>query len=749
MEVTNAHISIIVPVFNEEASIQELLFRLDRSMRTNEIPYEVIIVDDHSTDRTVKNVLEVEGKYPLRVITKKGKRGKAYSLLQGFAEAKAPVIAMIDADMQYPPEAIPLMFEKINGDVDIVVGKRTEQHISALRKVSSSIHSKVVGRMLHKFDVDIQSGLKVFKSEILERVVLNPGQWTFDLEFLVRARDAGYKVASYDIVFSKRRHGQSKLSLRKDALPLFLSAIKLKLSPPSVIPFSKREVEEKGKGFYYRSTEYVHHTDLPHAHSAFTQVSGPQKIFLLALVTILLTGFILNWHTTLVIFIAVLTVLYFVDLLFNFFLIYRSFSKTPEVKVSEEELRQAQGFNWPTYTVFCPLYKEWTVVSQFVDAMTNLDYPKDRLQVMLLLEEDDTETIQKVNEMRLPDNFVINVVPHSLPKTKPKAMNYGLKAASGEYVVIFDAEDIPDPLQLKKAVLAFQKVPKRVVCIQAKLNFYNPHQNIITRVFTAEYSLWFDLVLTGLQSLHAPIPLGGTSNHFKKEILEELNGWDSFNVTEDCDLGMRLVKHGYRTAVIDSITHEEANSNLKNWFNQRTRWIKGYIQSYLVHMRHPGDFIKDWREPHVITFQLIVGGKIASMFINPIMWIITISYFAFRPYVGSFIESFYPAPVLYMGLFSLLIGNFLYMYYYMIGCYKREQDEIIKYVFLVPFYWLAMSVAAWRAVYQVIVKPHYWSKTKHGFHLTNKKTMKSAEDFMKARHGDKHVPTPDNMPLSI
>src|SRR6185436_4286234 len=152
--------------------------------------------------------------------------------------------------------------------------------------------------------------------------------------------------------------------------------------------------------------------------------------------------------------------------------------------------------------------------------------------------------------------------------------NYGLHFAKGEYLVIYDAEDIPDPLQLKKAFLAFQKLPSNVACLQAKLNYFNSDQNLLTRFFTAEYSLWFDVILTGLQSIETTIPLGGTSNHFKTKILKQLKGWDPFNVTEDCDLGVRLFKQGYKTAIIESTTLEEANSNTKNWIRQRSRWIK-------------------------------------------------------------------------------------------------------------------------------------------------------------------------------
>ncbi|MGI8419920.1 MAG: glycosyltransferase family 2 protein [Candidatus Levyibacteriota bacterium] len=494
-----------------------------------------------------------------------------------------------------------------------------------------------------------------------------------------------------------------------------------------IVPFDDETERKLGKGFHHKGIQYVHHSRLHPHQTAFFRLSTFQKYFLLFLLLLAACCLALNWHLSITIAVAVLIFLYFADLLFNLFLIYRSFTKRPEINVTNEELNAVGDNEWPVYTILCPLYKEWQVVPQFAKALSNMDYPKDKLQAILLLEEDDHETIKKVQELHLPPYFETVVVPDSKPKTKPKASNYGLKFARGEYTVIYDAEDVPDPLQLKKAIIAFKKAGSKVICIQAKLNFYNPHQNLLTRVFTAEYSLWFDLVLTGLQSIHAPIPLGGTSNHFHTQDLHKLKGWDSFNVTEDADLGMRLVKHGYRTAVIESITLEEANSSLKNWFGQRSRWIKGYIQTYFVHMRNPSEFIRTWNEPHYITFQLVIGGKVMSMFINPMLWLITICYFVFRAKIGSFIDSFFPAPVLYMGVISLLLGNFLYAYYYMVGCVKHGHDELVKYIFLVPFYWLAMSIAAWIAVYRFIVAPHYWSKTKHGLHLDNKKFITQTE----------------------
>lgn len=722
-------ISILVPVFNEEKTLQELIERLHLALTTNHISYEVIAIDDNSSDASFEILTNLSTRFPVKVYRKNDPKykGKGFSLVNGFKVAQSDVIAMIDADLQYPPEAIPEMFAKLQAGTDMVIAERKVHNTSFVRRTTSWVYRTIFAQFLHGLEFDVQSGLKVFRKEIVDRVTLHPTPLTFDLELVVKAQHAGYSVASVPIVFSRRRT-KSRVNVAKTSLEIGGSALKFKGKAAEAIPFTSQMTEKDGRGFHYRGQKFVTHNSLFSQETALFRLAHNQRFFMIGLLIVFIIWFAFNWHAALVGLVAILTLLYFADLLFNFFLIYSSFSRPPELVVTKAQIDAFPEKDWPKYTVFCPLYKEPEVIPQFVTAMGAMDYPKDKLQVMLLLEADDKATIQKAQSMTLPSNFEVVVVPHSLPKTKPKACNYGLTKATGEYCVIYDAEDVPDKDQIKKTVIAFRRVKPNVVCIQAKLNFYNPHQNILTRAFTAEYSLWFDLVLTGLQATNTPIPLGGTSNHFKIEKLKELKGWDSFNVTEDCDLGIRLSKRGYTTAVLDSTTLEEANSSLSNWFGQRSRWIKGYMQTYLVHMRKPSQFIKRWNDPHVITFQLVVGGKIMSMFINPLMWIITFSYFAFRPFAGEFIESFFPGPVLYMGVFSFVFGNFLYLYYYMIGCAKREHYDLIKYAYLVPFYWLAMSIAAWIALKELIIRPHHWSKTKHGLHIHNRKAMKQATE---------------------
>src|SRR3989338_3622334 len=719
-------LSIIVPVVDEERNITQLVKRITSTLNAKKYSFEIIIIDDHSTDKTVSLIKSLAKKYPIKLYQKKGKKGKAYSLLEGFTYAKYGLVAMIDADLQYPPEEIPKMVEKINDSVGVVVADRKIHKSSLLRKILSYGFSLFFARFLHGLDHDVQSGLKVFKKEIIERIDLNPGPWSFDLEFLIKAKHAGYLIENHQITFEKRQQEKPKIALLPATWEIGISALKLAFLSPHTIPFHPKQ--EKGKGFHFKGVEFIHHSNLPLLETAFRTLVLKQKLILLNLALVIIIGFVADWRITSIILVAIITAIYFVDLLLNLFLILRGFVKKPEIHVLKQEVEKLDQKKLPKYTILCPLYNEWEVLPQFVTAISRIDYPKDKLQVLLLLEEDDKETIRHALSYKLPDYFEVVVVPDSLPKTKPKALNYGLQMAIGEYVVIYDAEDVPDPRQLKKVILAFAKAGERTICIQAKLNFYNPHHNLLTRIFTAEYSLWFDLVLTGLQSIFAPIPLGGTSNHFKLQDLKKLRGWDSFNVTEDCDLGMRLAKRGYQTALINSVTLEEANSDLKNWFLQRTRWIKGYIQTYLVHMRNPKEFVENTSQIKMFIFQMFVGGKVLFLFFNPLMWITTFVYFAFRPITGPFIQQFFPGPVLYLGVFSLVFGNFLYMYSYMIGCVKRGHYDLVKYVFLVPFYWLCMSIAAWQALVQLIRRPHFWPKTVHGFHFDSDRAFKQATE---------------------
>lgn len=720
-------ISVVVPVYNEIGIIKQFHQHLLSTLKNYAYPFEIIYIDDNSNDGTYEWLQEVAIESTVLVFKKQGIKGKAYSLLEGFDKATGDIFAMIDGDLQYPPEKIPEMVNQIK-HADVVIANRKNYQDSKLRKFMSRGFRTVFGNMLFGLRTDIQSGLKVFTREVYKTVKFQPvSPWTFDLEFLHRAKQAGYRMKNVPITFAKRQNGVSKMNVMKQSYEIGLNALQIKFNKIKHFPIEPVDETMRGAGLTYKRKKYITHTTLPIALSAIETFSISQKLFFFVTPMVLLLAFILIPLQTARVVVAILSILYFIDAIFNIFIVSRSLRKDQEISVSDEELAAIDETQLPTYTILCPLYKEAHVVPQFLEGISKLDWPKDKLDVMFLLEEDDTETIAEFEKMTLPFYTRTVIVPDGQPKTKPKACNYGLSYAKGKYLVIFDAEDIPDPLQLKKVFLGFQKAPANVTCLQAKLSYYNARQNLLTRFFTAEYALWFDVTLPGLQSFNSALPLGGTSNHFETENLRQLQGWDPFNVTEDADLGVRLFQKGYRTAIINSTTYEEATSVAKNWLRQRSRWIKGYMQTYLVHMRNNWSFIRQKGVWHNFVFQLTVGGKILFVLLNPFMWIITALYFVANPIVGSTMEAIYKAPISYIAVFSWIFGNFMFMYCYMIAAAKRQQWDIMKYVLLIPFYWAMMSTSAMIALYQLIFKPHYWEKTLHGFHLGRKEQEKAAK----------------------
>lgn len=447
--------------------------------------------------------------------------------------------------------------------------------------------------------------------------------------------------------------------------------------------------------------------------SASRVLTGQQKAFVIGLLLAIALALYVDHIATLTVLIGFSTVFYVTFSTYKFYLIYKALSHSLEVETTPEEVAALDERALPVYTILCPLYKETEVLPMLVRAIDNLDYPKAKLDVKILLEEDDVETIEVARATKLPAHFKLVVVPHGQPKGKPKACNYGLIHAEGTYAVIFDAEDLPEPDQLKKAIVAFQKADPAVACIQAKLNYYNREQNMLTRWFTTEYSMWFDLFLPGLDASGAPIPLGGTSNHFITARLLEIGAWDPYNVTEDADLGVRLYKAGWKTAVIESTTYEEANSAVLNWIRQRSRWVKGYIQTYLVHMRHPIALWQAIGTRAFFSFNMVVGGTFFGFLVNPIYWALTALWFLTR---WRLIQDLFPGPIFYIGAIGLYIGNFAFAYTNVAGCLRREYYDMVKYALISPLYWSLMSIAAWKGFLQLIYKPFYWEKTVHGLY---------------------------------
>lgn len=409
--------------------------------------------------------------------------------------------------------------------------------------------------------------------------------------------------------------------------------------------------------------------------------------------------------------IAVAIALYLASLAYRAWLFWSSLERPRVVRISDDEARAFPMRSLPAYTVLIAAYHEDVVVADLIAALEALDYPRDRLEVKLLVEADDYATIEAAFRADPPSHFHVVLVPRAAPRTKPKALNYGLALAWGELVTVYDAEDRPDPLQLRRAAAAFARLPAEVGSLQAQLSYYNSDQNLITRCFTAEYALWFGRLLPGLVAAGAPVPLGGTSTHFRRRMLKRVGAWDSFNVTEDADLGVRLHRDGYRTYVLDSTTLEEANSDFVNWVKQRSRWYKGYLQTWLVHMRDP---LRLWREigaRGVISLLLFVGGTPLLALLNPVFWALTCLWFLTR---FQIIATLFPPWLYYAGVVCLVVGNLFVMYATIVGARASGDPRLVFVALLSPLYWAMMSIAAIKAFVQLLTAPSLWEKTVHG-----------------------------------
>ena len=409
---------------------------------------------------------------------------------------------------------------------------------------------------------------------------------------------------------------------------------------------------------------------------------------------------------------AVMSLFYLGSFLFKGVLVWAGGRRVGERdRALEAEARLLREEDLPDFTILVPMFREPEVLPILAGALRKLDYPLARLDIKIVLEEGDHETIDAAKQLGLEGIFEIVRVPASQPQTKPKACNYALRYARGEYLVIYDAEDKPEPDQLRKVVAAFRRAGPSTACIQCRLNYYNTSENWLTRMFTLDYSLWFDLMLPGLERLGIPIPLGGTSNHFRTSVLRELHAWDPFNVTEDADLGIRLTQKGYRVGLIDSTTFEEANVSQKNWIRQRSRWMKGYMQTCLVHLRRPVHLMRSIGPLGTLGFVAFIGGTVASGLLNPIFWAVFALWLVTQT---SGFELFFPPVLLYFSLLNLLLGNGMFIYLMMLAPFRRKWVKLAPYSLSVLWYWVLLSIAAWKGAWQLITKPFYWEKTQHG-----------------------------------
>ena len=385
-------------------------------------------------------------------------------------------------------------------------------------------------------------------------------------------------------------------------------------------------------------------------------------------------------------------------------------------RANTEAIAALSNEELPIYTVIVPLREEAAVMPQIVASLSAIDYPAEKLDLIITLEKYDHETREAIYAANAPATWRIVTLPDTAPKTKPKALNVAFKHIHGEHLVIYDAEIIPDRDQLKQAVLAFRARPD-IACFQTRLDHYNTDQSIMTKLFTTEFTFYYDIFLRGLAALRLPIPLSGHSTHFRTNALRAVGAWDPYNVAEDCDIGMRLYRAGYKSGMIDSFSQEEATATVDAWIRQRTRWMKGFIQTSIVQLRHPRTLMRELGGlSNFLAFLMLVPGMVFYCLLNVVTWIVFIAWVVSG---SDAIKSLYPMPVLYLSTAAFVVGAIAFIFLNLLAVYRRGKARLVRYWFLTPIYWMLLSFAAMRAVWQLARTPHLWEKTAHGTHLAH------------------------------
>lgn len=365
----------------------------------------------------------------------------------------------------------------------------------------------------------------------------------------------------------------------------------------------------------------------------------------------------------------------------------------------------------PKVSVLVPLYKEKRIASALIKRLERLTYPKALLDVVLVLEAKDTVTRETIQKVTLPPWIsVIEVPDDGTVTTKPRALNYALDFCRGSIVGVWDAEDAPAADQIEQVVGRFHIAPPDVACLQGRLDYYNSRTNWIARCFTIEYATWWRIVLPGLSQLGYVIPLGGTTLFFRRQVLENLGAWDAHNVTEDADLGVRIARAGYHTELLDTVTREEANCRPLPWIRQRSRWLKGFLITYLVHMRYPGRLLKDLGWKRFFGVQILFLATFSQFAAIPLLWSFWLPVAGYAHPVSTL---FGYEVLFWLGLF-FISAEFLNILIGMVAVSGPSHRHLLYWVLTMPIYFTMGALAAYKALFELVLTPFYWDKTEHG-----------------------------------
>jgi cellulose synthase/poly-beta-1,6-N-acetylglucosamine synthase-like glycosyltransferase len=712
-EVSQNMVSVIVPCANDHKWLPGCLDRVEEALRGTEFSYEILVVDDRSRDGTAAYVRSQEGSRPVRFVEKKGQKGRAISIKEGLDAATGGLVVLLDPDLRCPPGAFVEMLRMLKQN-DVVVANREVYPFFAYA-VFSRAYRWLVGRLLLTVEADVRSGLKMFKRSLMSAMRFAPEfdpRLGFDAFLLYHAKRAGWVVNVVSVAYTRPmfHHGvrgaiTSRASLVAGALTLRFYHLSRWMFP-FLYPPQPQEYFEAG---FTNINDYLFLAPEQSAKGHLTR-----EVYLLIFYTLLIiaawfalielaTGKSFAWS-----FFFHIAIIQFILIAFKFYVVWITFQLPPQ---PPRMLTPDEMGGLPMISVILPVYKEKEIIPQLCARMSEMHYPPDKLDMIFIFEEGDDETIQAFLDHEKPAHFKGLVSPDVKPKTKPKALNVALRETKGDLLVIFDAETLPDPDQFLKVVSAFRNDPT-LDYIHCRIDVYNSDMNAITKLYAAEFAFFYNFFLPGLATVHSPTPISGHSVYFRREQLIKVGGWDAYNLAEDCDIGIRMFRKGYKNAtVLDSYSWEQSTTNVRDWLKQRTRWMQGFVQTSMVNLRYPALLWKDLGGlRNMLMFMFHVPGGVFLNGINLVQWcMLGFWYFTRDPQI----QTIFTDVLLYLSVTSFFVANVAFTYFNLVGLFWRRYFSIVPYALFSFLYWLLLSYATLRAILRFFRQESTWDKTYH------------------------------------
>jgi cellulose synthase/poly-beta-1,6-N-acetylglucosamine synthase-like glycosyltransferase len=706
-------VSVIVPASNDKRWLGECFQRVADTLRGTEYGYEILVVDDGSRDGSAEYVRSVEGSMPVKLVVKHGPKGRAESIKEGLDQATGGLVVLLDPDLRFASESFIDMLRSLETD-EVVVANRSKYPFLAYA-FFSKVYRWFFGRLLLSVDADIRSGLKMFRRSLLSSLRFDPDfdpTLGFDAFLLYHAKRAGWSIKVVQVQYTRPmfHHGvwgsvASRVSLAIGVMAIIWRRM-LRWFFPFLFPPQPQEYFEAG---FTNINDYLFLAPEQSAKGHLTR----EVYFLifyafLGVVTYfwiieLFLGRSFAWS-----FFFHIAIIQFVLVIFKLYVVWITFRLPPQ---PPRMLTEDERSTLPTISVILPVYKEKEIIPQLCERMGSMDYPIDKLDMIFIFESGDDETIQAFLDHPKPAHFKGLVSPDVRPKTKPKALNVALRETKGEYLVIFDAETLPEPDQFMKAMSAFRNDPT-LDYVHCRIDVYNPDVNWITKMYAAEFAFFYNFFLPGLATVHSPTPISGHSVYFRREQLIRIGGWDAYNLAEDCDVGIRLFRNGYKNAtVLDSYSWEQSTTNLRDWIKQRTRWMQGFVQTSMVNLRFPALLWKDLGGlRNFLMFMFHVPGGVFLNGINLAQWcMLGFWYFTRDPYI----QTIFTDVLLYLSVVSFGIANVAFTYFNLVGLFYRRYYSIVPMALLSFLYWLMLSLATSRAILRFFRQESTWDKTNH------------------------------------